>query len=274
MHDAAFWQALQQQKLLHAAWWFSTLALPVSCVVLLLPLVGLIVARQIHTSAGRLLWMLLICVPPLLILPSLVARLSLATVARRLGLILPEQPQMLAFETLRELGAALNLISTWGLTGAFLSMPMLLAGTLLQRPEWRQPIVNKVSRAMTALVTQTFGRRSGAVPRLAPFGTLTIIRGQRQGVIEAVRPNTVIGSKGSIQLNDAGVSRSHVHLDVQRNLVYAHDLGSSNGTYLCRQGQTLEIGVQPCQLFSGDRLFLGDPNLEQSIELLYQREGE
>jgi predicted component of type VI protein secretion system len=71
----------------------------------------------------------------------------------------------------------------------------------------------------------------------------------------------VIGRKGNIPLNDRTASAQHAQLVVLNNTLYLTDLGSTNGTYLLKDGkrlrfnegyveldQTLAFGNQVCSV--------------------------
>lgn len=71
----------------------------------------------------------------------------------------------------------------------------------------------------------------------------------------------VIGRKGHIPLNDKTASARHAELVVLDNTLYLTDLGSTNGTYLLKDGkrmpfregyldldQTLAFGNQLCSV--------------------------
>ncbi|GIV98222.1 MAG: hypothetical protein KatS3mg057_2879 [Herpetosiphonaceae bacterium] len=136
------------------------------------------------------------------------------------------------------------------------------------------PIVKHATKTITNVATRAFsGRGPGAAGRIKTrYGTLTINRGQKKGAIEAVRPNIVIGARGDIQLNDIGISRNHARIQIEGDQVALVDLDSTNGTFLRRDNQVQPLNGVPMPLQHGDLIYLGDPDLPTSIELLYQRQ--
>ena len=84
--------------------------------------------------------------------------------------------------------------------------------------------------------------------------SLFVIQGRDQGKrFELDRPLLSLGRDGSctIQLSDTEVSRKHIEISIQEDIVQLVDLKSSNGTFV--NGQRL----QSTQLNSGDRIQVG-----------------
>ncbi len=49
------------------------------------------------------------------------------------------------------------------------------------------------------------------------------------------------------------------------------DNNSSYGTYIVRNGQGYELNGQPFVLEHDDKIYLGDPNYDESVELIYEQ---
>jgi hypothetical protein len=122
------------------------------------------------------------------------------------------------------------------------------------------------------VITATFERRPN--PRVsAPYGVIRVISGQRKGTHFGITGNMLIGShKANLTINDRIVSGRHALLDVRDSAVYLSDEGSRNGTYLRRNGKIKDVlPGHPVLLEPNDVIILGNPDLAEAVQMIYER---
>ena len=271
MQSIEWWRWMEHNQLLDQGWWYLSLIVPVGISMGCIPLVSLVAIRRIAGIHWRFGVLLSAWLPMVFMGPSLYARLDFAAAVGMVGYTLPATPHHISIQTAEELGSYFDTLALIGLAGTGLLIPQGMLWIVLAVPGL-QPVMQRVSRTITRIATRTFGKRARiADVQPAPLGTLTILSGQRQGVIETIRPHLCIGSAGDLMLPDAVVSRRHVQLDYKDEQVVARDLDSRNGTYLERHGQCIALGTQAYALQTGDYLMLGDPDFGGAVRLLFER---
>lgn len=273
MTDYEFWQQIKKVGQVTYAWWYPTIALPAFILAASVFVLTIFAARKFKKLHNRFLILFLATVPLVLTFPALYITLELQQALARVQIELPANVIDFSNEQALQIGQAVNAFALWAVVGTTLTLPILWSGLLVTEVGPVGRAVKEITKRVTNIATRAFGSRGGvAGPKNSPYGTMTINRGQKAGSIEAVRPESTIGNKGDIQINDAVVSRIHAKFILSGNDIAVQDMGSTNGTYMVRGGQAYQINGQPVSILTGDCLYLGDPSTSESVELLYQRQ--
>lgn len=273
MTEFEFWQKIKEMGQITYDWWYPTIALPALIWALSILFLAIFAARKIKKVHNRFLTLFLSTIPVLLIFPSAYIASSLKSALNRVGYSMPTNANDFARNDAIVLGNYLNTFGLWGVLGITLTLPLLLTSLSRSEVPVISPAIRNATKTITNIATRAFGRRGGAGGggRInAPYGSVTINNGSRKGSIEALRPDFTIGSKGDIQVSDVIVSRTHAKFVLEENQIAVVDLGSTNGTFLVRDGQGFMLDGQPVPLEHGDMLYLGDPNQDNAVEMLFE----
>ncbi|KPL90581.1 FHA domain-containing protein [Herpetosiphon geysericola] len=273
MTEFEFWQKIKEMGQITYDWWYPTIALPALIWALSILFLAIFAARKIKKVHNRFLTLFLSTIPVLLIFPSAYIASTLKSALNRVGYSMPTNANDFARNDAIVLGNYLNTFGLWGVLGITLTLPLLLTSLSRSEVPVISPAIRNATKTITNIATRAFGRRGGAGGggRInAPYGSVTINNGSRKGSIEALRPDFTIGSKGDIQVSDVIVSRTHAKFVLEENQIAVVDLGSTNGTFLVRDGQGFMLDGQPVPLEHGDMLYLGDPNQDNAVEMLFE----
>lgn len=273
MTDFEFWQKVKEMGQITYDWWYPTIALPALIWAISVLFLAIFAARKIKKVHNRFLTLFLSTIPVLLIFPSAYIAQALDSALNRVGYSLPENVNDFASNDALILGNYLNAFGLWGVLGITFTLPLILSSLSRSEVPVISPAIRNATKTITNIATRAFGRRGGAGGggRInAPYGSITINNGSRKGSIEALRPDFTIGGKGDIQVSDVIVSRTHAKFVLEDNQIAVIDLGSTNGTFLVRDGQGFMLDSQPVPLEHGDMLYLGDPNQDNAVEMLFE----
>ncbi len=273
MTNFEFWQKVKEMGQITYDWWYPTIALPAFIWAISVLFLAIFAARKIKKVHNRFLTLFLSTIPVLLIFPSAYITQALTSALNRVGYSLPANANDFARNDAIVLGNYLNAFGLWGVLGITFTLPLILSSLSRSEVPLISPAIRNATKTITNIATRAFGRRGGAGGggRInAPFGSVTINDGSRKGSIEALRPDFTIGSKGDIQVSDVIVSRTHAKFVLEENQISVVDLGSTNGTFLVRDGQGFMLDGQPVPLEHGDMLYLGDPNQDNAVEMLFE----
>lgn len=273
MTDFEFWQKVKEMGQITYDWWYPTIALPALIWAISVLFLAIFAARKIKKVHNRFLTLFLSTIPVLLIFPSAYIIYALESALNRVGYTLPENVNDFASNDAIVLGNYLNAFGLWGVLGVTFTLPLILSSLSRSEVPVISPAIRNATKTITNIATRAFGRRGGAGGggRInAPYGSITINNGSRKGSIEALRPDFTIGSKGDIQVSDVIVSRTHAKFVLEDNQIAVIDLGSTNGTFLVREGQGFMLDSQPVPLEHGDTIYLGDPNQDNAVEMVFE----
>ncbi|GAA5530487.1 FHA domain-containing protein [Herpetosiphon gulosus] len=273
MTNFEFWQKVKEMGQITYDWWYPTIALPALIWAVSVLFLAIFAARKIKKVHNRFLTLFLSTIPVLLIFPSAYITQALGSALNRVGYTLPENVNDFASNDALVLGNYLNAFGLWGVLGITFTLPLILSSLSRSEVPVISPAIRNATKTITNIATRAFGRRGGAGGggRInAPYGSITINNGSRKGSIEALRPDFTIGGKGDIQVSDVIVSRTHAKFVLEDNQIAVIDLGSTNGTFLVRDGQGFMLDSQPVPLEHGDMLYLGDPNQDNAVEMVFE----
>lgn len=273
MTNFEFWQKVKEMGQITYDWWYPTIALPALIWAVSVLFLAIFAARKIKKVHNRFLTLFLSTIPVLLIFPSAYITQALDSALNRVGYTLPENVNDFASNDALVLGNYLNAFGLWGVLGITFTLPLILSSLSRSEVPVISPAIRNATKTITNIATRAFGRRGGAGGggRInAPYGSITINNGSRKGSIEALRPDFTIGGKGDIQVSDVIVSRTHAKFVLEDNQIAVIDLGSTNGTFLVRDGQGFMLDSQPVPLEHGDMLYLGDPNQDNAVEMVFE----
>ncbi|MCA0354517.1 MAG: FHA domain-containing protein [Chloroflexi bacterium] len=273
MTNFEFWQKVKEMGQITYDWWYPTIALPALIWAVSVLFLAIFAARKIKKVHNRFLTLFLSTIPVLLIFPSAYITQALGSALNRVGYTLPENVNDFASNDAIVLGNYLNAFGLWGVLGVTFTLPLILSSLSRSEVPVISPAIRNATKTITNIATRAFGRRGGAGGggRInAPYGSITINNGSRKGSIEALRPDFTIGGKGDIQVSDVIVSRTHAKFVLEDNQIAVIDLGSTNGTFLVRDGQGFMLDSQPVPLEHGDTIYLGDPNQDNAVEMVFE----
>ena len=273
MTNFEFWQKVKEMGQITYDWWYPTIALPALIWAVSVLFLAIFAARKIKKVHNRFLTLFLSTIPVLLIFPSAYITQALDSALNRVGYTLPENVNDFASNDAIVLGNYLNAFGLWGVLGVTFTLPLILSSLSRSEVPVISPAIRNATKTITNIATRAFGRRGGAGGggRInAPYGSITINNGSRKGSIEALRPDFTIGGKGDIQVSDVIVSRTHAKFVLEDNQIAVIDLGSTNGTFLVRDGQGFMLDSQPVPLEHGDTIYLGDPNQDNAVEMVFE----
>jgi hypothetical protein len=273
MTEYEFWQQIKTVGQVTYDWLYPTIALPAFILAASVFVLSVFAARRYKKVHNRFLMLFLATVPLVLTFPAVYITMELPQALSRVGITLPDAANDFPATQAIRVGQALNAFALWAVIGTTLTLPILWSGLLVTEAGPVGRAVKEVTRRVTNIATRAFGNRGGmAGPKQSPYGSLTVNRGQRKGSIEAARPEATIGGKGDIQINDPVTSRIHAKLLLIGSEIGIQDMGSTNGTFVRRAGQDYPLNGQPIALAHGDLVYLGDPNMPEAVEMLYQRQ--
>lgn len=117
-------------------------------------------------------------------------------------------------------------------------------------------------------LTQRLGRSAQQTP---PQDNVMVYlkwkSGEKQGYVFDPGAGIRIGrnrSGNQIMIQDKTVSGSHCCVFLYENQVYLQDMGSTNGTWICRMFWKTQV-TQPYPLSSGDKFYVGDVKFQIKI---------
>ena len=276
MTEYELWNLLYQNGQMGNSWWYMVAILPATLLgILVYPLMLFALRRETNlpTVFG---WLVCASIPLLLILPSWYANNSLQGLLSRFGMqSLPADAQLLSRSVVLEIGAVLNYLATLGIIGMTLAIALMFASLLIggYAPAPVMQMVQSMTQGITKTMTTVFGNRKNANSLGdSRFGIVKILNGTLKGTTFKVLPNALIGkSEATITITEKIISRRHARFDIRQDTPFLLDEGSSNGTYLSRNGLTEEVDRQGRELMHGDKIYLGDPGCEERVELEYSR---
>ena len=280
MTDFEFWQKIKEFGQMTYDWWYPTIALPAFILALSAVLLSIFSARKVKKVHTRFLMLLIATLPMILTFPAVYTTVNLRSALQRVDVTLPDQAIDFPVSQALVLGGALNAFALWAVIGTTLVLPVLWSGLVLGDVPVISPAARSFTKKITNIATRVVGRSGRKRIGSSPYGTFRINKGQRTGAIEVLKPNTILGrSSGNdrsidIPLPDQIVSRQHVKIMLHNNNIAIMDAESSYGTYIVRAGQAFELNGQPIELQHEDKVYLGDPNFDESIELVYERPAQ
>jgi hypothetical protein len=272
MNEFEFWTHMQQHGRMAAAAWytsFATVAFAVAVGAFLLMVVAL---RRQRSPLAVFGWLLLASLPTILALPAAYVSLRPGSALALVGFTLPATTQAFPLAAARQIGGYLDILARAGQIGAGLTLATLFAAAasgVVGAPPAIQRFTSTVTRGATRVFNR--GRAPAAVGK---YGALKVMSGPSTGTTFAVSDALTIGKQeADITLTDAVVSRRHARVSVAGQAAQIADQHSTNGTFLLRSGQTLEVGGTPFDLQPGDVIVLGPPMQPTSVRLQYERNG-
>jgi hypothetical protein len=273
MSDFELWNYLNMYSQMSNGWWYSVAALPAAiiggCTYLLMWF-----ALRHETNLPKLfLWLSIASVPLILIMPSYYVSIAPRSALARIGFPVAADAQHISRETTLQLGRQLSQLATLGIIGGSLSLALVVVTLLLGNHGPALPIFEQVSQRFTKAVTRAFGSRRMGQPLVAsPYGLVKITRGQQQGTQFGIKHGALVGKEqATMTITDDIVSRRHARFDVRNDLACLVDEGSMNGTYIRRNGSTHELNGDGFPLEHGDQIFLGHPDEDASVALVFER---
>jgi hypothetical protein len=274
MTDFELWEHINKLGQMANSWWYSVAVLPATIIAGCTYLLMWFALRRVEKLPVMFLWLVLASVPLIMVLPSYYVSLSLHDALARVGFQAPATIQQLSLTTTRQIGGYLSQIATFGIIGVSLAVVIIFASMLIGG--YAPPVVQAVqalSQNFTKAMTRAFGsRRGGQSVVSSRYGVIKVTRGQQQGTQFGVINGALIGkTDATMIITDEIVSRRHARFEIRTDRAYIVDENSTNGTYLFRHGAMQEIGSQAIALQPGDKIYLGQPNEPDSVELTFDK---
>jgi hypothetical protein len=276
MTDYDLWRYLEQYAHMNNAWWYSVAVLPGTIISGCCYLLMWFALRRVEQLPKMFLWLVGASLPIVLILPSFYVSTDLIGALRRVGFTTPASEQLIDRATALQLGGYLSQIATLGIIGASLTIVILISAILIggYAPPQIVQAVQSISQSFSKVMTRAFGPpRAARVTATSKYGLITVNRGEaQQGAKFGITEGAIIGkTDATIVITDAVVSRRHARFEIRNDAVCIINMGSTNGTFVRRNGNEEELNGQPYELRHGDKIFLGHPDEPESVELLYEK---
>jgi hypothetical protein len=279
MTEFELWQYLYEYSQMTNGWWYSVAVLPATIISGCTYLLMLFALRRETRLPIVYLWLVIASVPLLLVLPSYYVNASLFDALGRVGFTtLPDNVQAINRTTTLQLGNYLNQVATLGIIGVSLAVIVIFASMLIggYAPQQVMQAVQSVSQSFTKAMTRAFGnRKGGKATASSRYGVIQVIKGQQQGSQFGITNGAVIGkSEAAMTITDDIVSRRHARFEIRQDQPCLIDEGSTNGTFLVRNGAPQEVNGQAIALVHGDKIYLGEPDEADAVELCYTKSPE
>lgn len=276
MTEYDLWQHLYELGQMTNGWWYSVAVLPATIISGCTYLLMLFALRREVRLPVIYLWLVVASVPMLLVMPSYYVNMSLFNALARIGLTtLPADVQGIDHQTTILLGHYLNQVATMGIIGISLAVIVIFASMLIggYTPQPIMTAVQSVSQSFTKAMTRAFGnRKGGRKPTSSRYGVIKVTKGQQVGSEWGVINGAVIGkSEVAMTITDDIVSRRHARFEIRQDEPCLIDEGSTNGTFLMRDGTIQEVNGQAIALKHGDKIYLGEPDESDHVELCYSK---
>lgn len=271
MSEFEFWEELRTRGQISNIWWYDAAVIPATIVALMIFFLMWFALRREQSMLTIYGWLVFAGLPLLLIVPSFIVSQWLFVGLDQIGFVPPPTVQGLSSATLQRIGSYLSQLAVMGMAGTSVAFVLFFASTLVGG--FAPAPLKVLSQNITSAVTRVFGTRRRVGGQLtSPHGVLKVTRGNHQGYQFGITDGAMLG-KSDVQmiLTDPIVSRRHARINVQQDQVSITDENSLNGTYLQRNGQNQDVAGQAVMLQPGDKIYLGAPDLDESVELVYER---
>lgn len=276
MTEYELWQYLYTHAQMTNGWWYAVAVLPATIITGCTYLLMLFALRRETRLPIVYLWLVLASVPLLLVLPSYSVHTALFAALGRIGMTtLPADVQAINHATTLQIGSYLNQVATMGIVGVSLGVIVIFASLLIGGYAPKQVIqaVQSISQSFTKAMTRAFGnRKGGKAAASSRYGVIKVVTGQQQGSQFGITSGAVIGkAEAAMTITDDIVSRRHARFEIRQDQPFLIDEGSTNGTFLVRNGTTQEINGQALAMQHGDKIYLGEPGEPDAVELCYTK---
>lgn len=274
MSDYQLWRYLEQVAELRHGWWYTIATLPALVVAIgAYFLMILAVHRQKNLIVAGL-WMLFAGLPAVIIGPSIYISFNLGATAAQIGFA-PKTEQDISRTQAVQLSAALDQVATMGMVGAALVVVVMVTAVILggYAPQITRTISTAVE-TMTRSLTKAIGRSPAKHKINSRYGTLRVERSANPGIERAVMEGLLIGKRDAdLVFTDPLVSRRHARIKILAERVFIVDLGSTNGTYVKRNGSVVDVNNDDgVELEPNDEIYLGPPDEVDSVMIRYIRD--
>lgn len=275
MSDFELWNYLNSYSQMRNGWWYAVAALPATIIAGCTYLLMWFALRHETNLPKLFLWLSVASVPLVLILPSYYVTVAPRSALAHVGFPVAVDAQHISRETTLQLGRQLSQLATLGIIGGSLSLALVVVSLLLGGHSPALPIFEQVSQRFTKAVTRAFGSRRVGQPLIAsPNGLVKIMRGQQQGTQFGIKHGALIGKEqATMTITDDIVSRRHARFEVHNDAACLIDEGSMNGTFIRRNGNIHELNGDGFSLEHDDHIYLGHPDEDASVELVFERAG-
>lgn len=266
-----FWQELTTRGQLLNGFWYSAIAVPAMVAAIFAYGLMLFSLRRENRMITTFIWVFIASIPAILILPSFLIQINPFGILRLVNFTPPDTTQQFNRASVLQISDYLNRLATMGMIGAAMTLGTLFASSIVggYAPEPIRAITQRITQAVTRAFTGARARpqRIGN----APFGKLRVVNGNHAKQEFSITDGAIIGkTDATMPVTDAIVSRRHAQLSVRDGQSYIADAGSKNGTYIRRTDQFISVSTHPELLQPNDIVFLGDPELDQAVQLVYE----
>lgn len=266
-----FWQELATRGQLMNGFWYSAIVVPTMVAAIFAYGLMLFSLRRENRMITTFIWIFIASIPIILILPSFLIQINPFGILRLVNFTPPDTTQQFNRASVLQISDYLNRLATMGMIGAALTLGTLFASSIVggYAPEPIRALTQRITQAVTRAFTgsRTRAQRAGH----APHGKLRVINGNHAKQEFSITDGAIIGkTEATMPITDAIISRRHAQLSVRNGQSYIADAGSKNGTFIRREDQFIPVSTHPEALQSGDVVFLGDPEVEQAVQLAYE----
>lgn len=274
MSDYQLWRYLEQVAELRHGWWYTIATLPALVVAIGAYFLMILAVRRQKNLIVAGLWMLFAGLPAVIIGPSIYISFNLGATAAQIGFA-PKTEQDISRTQAVQLSAALDQVATMGMVGAALVVVVMVTAVILggYAPQITRTISTAVE-TMTRSLTKAIGRSPGKHKINSRYGTLRVERSANPGIERAVMEGLLIGKRDAdLVFTDPLVSRRHARIKILAERVFIVDLGSTNGTYVKRNGSVVDVNNDDgVELEPNDEIYLGPPDEVDSVMIRYIRD--
>lgn len=266
-----FWEQIAERGQISNDWWYDVVVLPAFVLAIFTYLLMWFALRRETKLPTMYVWLIVASMPVILIFPSFYVDVQPFEAFGLVGFERPASEQAFRLDHIKTLSTYLDQMATLGIIGGAISLVVLFASTIVGGMV-PQPVAQTFTN-ITQAVTRAFGKRTSGVGNLAArsrHGLFRVTRGEHQGTNFGITNGAVIGkSEAAMIVTDPIVSRQHARIEIRNDAVFLVDEGSTNGTFLVRNGTPYELAT-PTQLYPGDKIYLGDPTDPEAVELAYE----
>ena len=271
MSDYQLWRYLEQVAELRHGWWYTIATLPALVVAIGAYFLMILAVRRQKNLIVAGLWMLFAGLPAVIIGPSIYISFNLGATAAQIGFA-PKTEQDISRTQAVQLSAALDQVATMGMVGAALVVVVMVTAVILGG--YAPQITRTISTAVEMVSRTVLGRSQAERKINSRYGTLRVERSANPGIERAVMEGLLIGKRDAdLVFTDPLVSRRHARIKILAERVFIVDLGSTNGTYVKRNGSVVDVNNDDgVELEPNDEIYLGPPDEVDSVMIRYIRD--
>ncbi len=271
MSDYQLWRYLEQVAELRHGWWYTIATLPALVVAIGAYFLMILAVRRQKNLIVAGLWMLFAGLPAVIIGPSIYISFNLGATAAQIGFA-PKTEQDISRTQAVQLSAALDQVATMGMVGAALVVVVMVTAVILGG--YAPQITRTISTAVEMVSRTVLGRSQAERKINSRYGTLRVERSANPGIERAVMEGLLIGKRDAdLVFTDPLVSRRHARIKILAERVFIVDLGSTNGTYVKRNGSVVNVNKNGgVELEPNDEIYLGPPDEVDSVMIRYIRD--